>query len=77
MITCHGLCACDTAIAQDEIRQFRYEKISFLPTKSNEMEEETHTFLNEACAHEEGEFDCIVRLEAWDSDSVNAERANG
>jgi hypothetical protein len=77
MITCHELCACDTAAAQDEIRQFRYEKISFLRTKSYQTEEETHTFLNEASAHEKGEYDCIVRLEAWDSDSVNAKRANG
>jgi len=35
------------------------------------MEEETHTFLSEACAHGKGEFNCIVRLEDWDSDSVN------
>jgi len=41
------------------------------------MEEETYTFLNEAWAHEKGEFDCFVRLEACDNDSVNAKRADG
>ena len=35
------------------------------------MDEETHTFLNEASAHEKGKSDCSVRLEAWDSDGIN------